>query len=99
VLYEVLMTMAQLMAPFTPFFAEFLYQHLRKFEVLCTCAHGPRFNFHTQPNYNVTDESVPLDALGRSASVHFLMLPPYDESRCVDTSHKHRHIVLSMLPY
>jgi len=30
VLYEVLLKMAVIMAPFTPFFAEYLYQHLRK---------------------------------------------------------------------
>lgn len=30
VLYEVLVTMTVIMSPFTPFFTEFLYQHLRK---------------------------------------------------------------------
>lgn len=30
VLYEVLLTMSIIMSPFTPFFAEYLYQHLRK---------------------------------------------------------------------
>ena len=28
-LYDVLLTLARLMAPFTPFFAEYLYQNLR----------------------------------------------------------------------
>ena len=30
VLYEVLLTVSMVMSPFTPFFAEYLYQHLRK---------------------------------------------------------------------
>ena len=30
VLYEVLLTMSVLMAPFTPFLAEYFYQNLRK---------------------------------------------------------------------
>lgn len=65
VLYDVLMTMTQLMAPFTPFFTESLYQQLRKYE----------------KNFGNTDPSVPVDAVGKSDSVHFLMLPSYDPNR------------------
>ena len=65
VLYEVLMTMTVVMSPFTPFFSEYLYQHLRKVE----------------PNFGNTDPSVPLDVIGKSASVHYLMLPSPDLSR------------------
>lgn len=65
VLADVLLTMSILMAPFTPFFAEYLYQHLRKL----------------QPLYGNTDPAVPVDALGKSASVHYLMLPVPDDSR------------------
>ena len=65
VLYEVLATMSQIMAPFTPFFTEYLYQHLRKLH----------------PNYGSTDPAVPVDSFGRSDSVHYLMLPVPDESR------------------
>lgn len=43
VLYEVLMTMTQLMSPFTPFFTESLYQHLRKYEVHVTYKY-PRYD-------------------------------------------------------
>ncbi len=65
VLYEVLMTMTQVMAPFTPFFSEYLYQTLRKF----------------QPLYGNTDPTVRDDVLGKADSVHFLMLPVPDEAR------------------
>ena len=65
VLYEILMTMTQIMSSFTPFFAEFLYQHLRKL----------------QPLYGNTDPSVPVDVIGKADSVHYLMLPTIDESR------------------
>jgi len=53
------------MAPFTPFFNEFLYQHLRKFH----------------PNFHVKDSSVPVDAVGKGVTVHCLALPAVDESR------------------
>lgn len=65
VLYEVLMTMTLIMSPFTPFFTEYLYQQLRKL----------------QPLYGNTDESVPVDTIGKADSVHYLMLPAVDESR------------------
>lgn len=65
VLYDVLMTMTLIMAPFTPFFSEYLYGFLRRF----------------QPLYLNTDPSVPEDTIGKSPSVHFLMLPAVDESR------------------
>lgn len=65
VLYEILMTLTTLMAPFTPFFTEYLYQHLRKWHPLC----------------GNTDSSIPVDVVGKSASVHFVMLPEVDESR------------------
>jgi len=65
VLYEVLVTMTLIMSPFTPFFAEYLYQHLRKLS----------------PLFGNTDPSVPADVFGKAASVHFLMLPAVDESR------------------
>ena len=65
VLFDVLLTMTIIMAPFTPYFSEYLYQQLRK---LC-------------PLYGNTDPAVPEDALGKSNSVHFLMLPAVDQSR------------------
>lgn len=65
VLYEVLLTMTLIMSPFTPFFTEYLYQHLRKLT----------------PMYGNVDPSIPADVLGKAASVHFLMLPAVDESR------------------
>jgi len=65
VLYEVLSTMSVIMSPFTPFFTEYLYQHLRKLH----------------PNYKNADPSVPVDSFGKSDSVHFLMLPTFDESQ------------------
>lgn len=65
VLSEVLVQMTVIMAPFTPFFAEYLYQHLRK----------------RLPNYDNQDPSVPLDSLGKAQSVHFLMLPVAQEAR------------------
>ena len=64
VLYEVLMVMTQIMSPFTPFFAEYLYQNLRKL----------------QPLYGNTDPAVPDDVIGKANSVHYLMLPEVNEA-------------------
>ena len=68
VLYDVLLNVSIIMAPFTPFLTEFFYQHLRKF----------------QPSYpereNGGGTSNPVSP-GKSDSVHFLRLPPYDPSR------------------
>ena len=68
VLYDVLLDVSMIMAPFTPFITEFFYQHLRKL----------------QPSYKdaangggVSNPVMP----GKSDSVHFLRLPQYDESR------------------
>jgi isoleucyl-tRNA synthetase len=49
VLFDVLLSMTLIMSPFTPYFAEYLYQHLRK---MC-------------PLYGNSAESVPADALGK----------------------------------
>lgn len=69
VLSDVLNTMTLIMSPFTPFFCEYLYQHLRKLS----------------PNYPKEgaeeDSSVPVDTFGKSESVHFLMLPTVDASQ------------------
>lgn len=65
VLAEVLLTMTLIMSPFTPFFTEYLYQNLRKLH----------------PLFGNTDPSVPVDVMGKSASVHFIMLPTPDASR------------------
>mmetsp|Transcript_9074 Transcript_9074/g.20499 ORF Transcript_9074/g.20499 Transcript_9074/m.20499 type:complete len:1170 (-) Transcript_9074:247-3756(-) len=68
VLYNVLLDVTILMAPFTPFITEYFYQHLRKL----------------QPSYaereNGGGSSNPVMP-GKSDSVHFLNLPTYDESR------------------
>jgi len=63
--YHVLLDVSILMAPFTPFFTEYLYQHLRKY----------------QPSYKdkeSVDQNPVL--IGKSNSVHFLTLPTYDPS-------------------
>ena len=65
VLFEVLLTMSKIMSPFTPFFAEYLYQNLRKL----------------LPLYGNQDSNVPVDSEGKAASVHYLMLPAIDPSR------------------
>jgi isoleucyl-tRNA synthetase len=65
VLYEVLWNMTVIMAPFTPFFAEYLYQHLRKLH----------------PFYRNTNPEIPVDAFGKADSVHYLMLPNTDDNR------------------
>ena len=68
VLYDVLLDVTILMAPFTPFITEYFYQHLRKM----------------QPSYaeaaNGGGTSNPVKP-GKSDSVHFLHAPHYDESR------------------
>ena len=57
--------MTQIMAPFTPFFAEYLYQNLRKL----------------LPLHGNSDPAVPVDAPGKAASVHYLMLPEVETAR------------------
>jgi len=67
VLYDVLLDVTVIMAPFTPFITEYFYQHLRKL----------------QPSYKDAADggkSNPVMA-GKSDSVHFLPLPTYDETR------------------
>jgi isoleucyl-tRNA synthetase len=68
VLYDVLLNMTTVMAPFTPFITEFFYQHLRKM----------------QPSFAEAADgggsSNPVKA-GKSDSVHFLGVPTYDPSR------------------
>jgi isoleucyl-tRNA synthetase len=68
VMYDVLLDVTILMAPFTPFITEYFYQHLRKL----------------QPSYadaaNGGGSSNPVMP-GKSDSVHFLRLPAYDEGR------------------
>ncbi|RLN63214.1 hypothetical protein BBJ29_005781 [Phytophthora kernoviae] len=67
-LYEVQYNLAKIMAPFTPFFTEYMYQFLRQFH----------------PNVvNGAGKDLAEDADGVSPSVHFLMLPDFDAS-CVD---------------
>jgi isoleucyl-tRNA synthetase len=56
VLYHVLLTMTKLMAPFTPFFTEYLYRNL--------------LHLGGEPNPEETERK----------SVHFQMIPEYDES-------------------
>ncbi len=67
VLYDVLLNVTILMAPFTPFITEYFYQHLRKM----------------QPSYpeaaNRGGSSNPVMP-GKSDSVHFLNLPSYNSS-------------------
>jgi len=66
VLYDVLMEVTILMAPFTPFITEHLYQHLRK----------------KQPSYDADSSgNTNPPTIGKSDSVHYLQLPKYDESR------------------
>lgn len=68
VLYDVLLDVSLIMSPFTPFIAEYFYQHLRKL----------------QPSYaeaaNGGGTSNPVKP-GKSDSVHFLQLPEYDACR------------------
>jgi len=68
VLYDVLLDVTVVMAPFTPFITEYFYQHLRKFQ--------PSF----KEAENGGGNSNPVMP-GKSDSVHFLKLPQYDESR------------------
>jgi len=73
VLYDVLLDVTRIMAPFTPFITEFFYQHLRKL----------------QPSYSLSHSgggsSNPIYP-GKSDSIHFLSLPTFDESRLNEES-------------
>jgi isoleucyl-tRNA synthetase len=68
VLYDVLLNVTILMAPFIPFITVFFYQHLRKF----------------QPSYTDAANEGGItnpDMAGKSDSVYFLRLLHYNESR------------------
>ena len=71
VLYDVLLDVTIIMGPFTPFITEFFYQHLRKLQP----------SFSEAANGGGTSNPV---MPGKSDSVHFLILPEYDESRLND---------------
>merc|ERR1712003_259091 len=62
VLYHVLLDVCILMAPVTPFFTEYLYQHLRK----CQSSYEEKTEIDTNPVIK-----------GKSNSVHYLTLPAY----------------------
>ena len=73
VLYDVLLDVTRIMAPFTPFITEFFYQHLRKL----------------QPSYRLADNgggSTNPALPGKSDSVHYLSLPAFDHSRLNEDS-------------
>eukprot|EP00611_Tribonema_gayanum_P029034 TRINITY_DN765_c3_g1_i2.p1 TRINITY_DN765_c3_g1~~TRINITY_DN765_c3_g1_i2.p1 ORF type:complete len:617 (+),score=242.77 TRINITY_DN765_c3_g1_i2:415-2265(+) len=61
-LYEVLLCMSQVMAPFMPFFSEYVYQRLRKLH----------------PNYTPGDGANGSSEVGAAQSVHYLMLPQHN---------------------
>jgi len=68
VLYDVLLDVTIILGPFTPFLAEFFYQHLRKLQAsYAEASNGGGSANPVMP--------------GKSDSVHFLKLPEYDESR------------------
>ncbi|GMH86750.1 hypothetical protein TL16_g10641, partial [Triparma laevis f. inornata] len=72
VLYDTLLDVTVMLAPFAPFISEYFYQHLRKL----------------QPSYKdaaTGGRSNPVMA-GKSDSVHLLQLPSYDETRLNDTA-------------
>jgi isoleucyl-tRNA synthetase len=75
VLYDCLLDITILMAPFCPFITEYFYQHLRKLE--------PSF----KDAANGGGKANPVMA-GKSDSVHFLRLPSFDESRLSETAVK-----------
>ena len=68
VLYDVLLNVTIMMAPFTPYITEFFYQHLRKFQP----------SFPEAANGGGSQNPVKV---GKSDSVHFIGLPAYDNSR------------------
>lgn len=71
VLYNVLLDVSTIMAPFTPFLTEYFYQQLRKFLPSYTdAANGG----------GTSNPVIP----GKSDSIHFLQLPVYDESKLND---------------
>ena len=69
VLHGVLLDVARLMAPFTPFLSELMYQHLRLYMPACEVprAEGP------------ADGATA--AVGAAASVHYTSVPEPDEAR------------------
>ena len=69
VLYDVLLDVTTIMAPFTPFITEYFYQHLRKMQ--------PSYTDAIENGQGSSNPVMP----GKSDSVHFLKLPAYDESR------------------
>mmetsp|Transcript_3680 Transcript_3680/g.6815 ORF Transcript_3680/g.6815 Transcript_3680/m.6815 type:complete len:1171 (-) Transcript_3680:166-3678(-) len=68
VLFDVLLDVTRIMAPFTPFITEYFYQHLRKML--------PSYSERVDGG-GTSNPVLP----GKSDSVHFLKLPSYDASR------------------
>lgn len=71
-LFEVLLNMTIIMAPFAPFFSEYVYQHLRKLLPSSTTTAAVAAD---------GTKEIPLDAIGRADSVHYIMLPEANPSR------------------
>jgi isoleucyl-tRNA synthetase len=68
-LYKVLLIMCKILAPFTPFFTEFVFQHLKKI--------GNSDDF---VNSDVNQEAVQEHSIDPSASVHFFPMPLAEEN-------------------
>jgi len=68
VLYDVLLDVTVLMAPFTPFITEYFYQHLRKMQP----SYADRIDGGGASNPPVA---------GKSDSVHYLAIPEFDVER------------------
>ncbi|EQC39640.1 isoleucyl-tRNA synthetase [Saprolegnia diclina VS20] len=66
-LFDVLYTLCKLMAPFTPFFTEYMYQFLKL--------------YHPVAHMAKTTTTPVEDADGVAKSVHYLMIPDFDPKR------------------
>jgi len=73
VLYDCLLDITIMMAPFCPFLTEYFYQHLRKMQP----------SFEESKNGGGTKNPV---MAGKTDSIHFLQLPKFDESRLSETA-------------
>ena len=73
-LYKVLLSMCKILAPFTPFFTEYVFQHLKNI--------GVREDFINHGNVNREGEAAKIDP---TASVHFYPMPEPESQIDEDT--------------
>ncbi|RHY02101.1 hypothetical protein DYB36_005671 [Aphanomyces astaci] len=82
-LFDVLYTLCKLMAPFTPFLTEYMYQFLKLYHPKATLASSLATRHE--------------DSDGSAKSIHFLMIPDVDETRLNDKAEQRMATLQSVI--